>query len=289
MRIESIGIKNLRCIKEATVNLDPYTCLVGPNGAGKSTLLHALNIFFRHTEDARTDVVTLASEDFFQNDTTNPIEVTVTFTDLSKDAEKEFQDYARQGKLIVSAKASFDSKSDRAEVKQYGQRMGMASLKDFFIAYGDDAPASQLKALFEKLESEIPGLADKKSKKTKDAMYASLREFEAERPNECEAIESEDEFYGISRGTNRLQKYVQWIFIPAVKDAGKKRSERKDSALGRLLAARAVRAESQLLGDCEALTTEAKKGYQKMLDDNEAALEDVSEALRKRLAEWAHA
>jgi len=29
MRIESISIKNLRCIKDATVNLAPYTCFVG--------------------------------------------------------------------------------------------------------------------------------------------------------------------------------------------------------------------------------------------------------------------
>jgi predicted ATP-dependent endonuclease of OLD family len=50
MRIESVAIKNLRCIKEGIANLGAYTCLVGPNGAGKSTVLHALNIFFRHIE-----------------------------------------------------------------------------------------------------------------------------------------------------------------------------------------------------------------------------------------------
>jgi len=287
MRIESISIKNLRCIKEATVNLDPYTCLVGPNGAGKSTLLHALNIFFRHTEDARTDVVTLTSEDFFQNDTTAAIEITVTFTNLSKDAETDFQEYARQGKLIISAKASYDSKLNRAEVKQYGRRIGMAAFKEFFKAYGDGALAGELKSIFERLETEIPDLASKKSKKTKEAMYATLREFEAQRPTECEAIESEDQFYGISKGANRLQKYVQWIFVPAVKDATEEQSESRDSALGKLLA-RTVRAKVNFSATVNALVAEARQEYQKMLDDNEGALHDVSEALRKRLAEWAH-
>ncbi len=149
MRIENVSIKNLRCIKDASVNLDPYICMVGPNGAGKSTLLHALNIFFRHTEDSKTDVLTLTSEDFFQHDTTNPIEITVTFTDLSKEAESDFQEYVRLGKLIISSKATFDSKSSRAEVKQYGQRMGMATFKEFFKAYGDGASAGGLKVIFE--------------------------------------------------------------------------------------------------------------------------------------------
>jgi predicted ATP-dependent endonuclease of OLD family len=46
MRIESVAVKNLRCIKDGVANFDEYTCLVGPNGAGKSTFLHALNIFW---------------------------------------------------------------------------------------------------------------------------------------------------------------------------------------------------------------------------------------------------
>src|ERR1035441_3919768 len=89
MRIESVSIKNLRGIKDSGANLGAYTCLVGPNGAGKSTLLHALNIFFRHVEDASTDVTSLTPEDFYMHDTTEPIEITVTFTGLPKEAGSE--------------------------------------------------------------------------------------------------------------------------------------------------------------------------------------------------------
>jgi putative ATP-dependent endonuclease of the OLD family len=287
MRIESISIKNLRCIKDATVNLDPYTCLVGPNGAGKSTVLHALNIFFRHTDDATTDVVSLASEDFCQSDTSTPIEITVTFKDLSQDAETDFHDYARQGKLIISAKASYDIKTNRADVKQYGQRLGMPVFKEFFKAYGDGAFVSDLRLIFEKLETQLPDLAARKSKKTKDAMYDTLREFEAARPERHECIESEDQFYGISKGTNRLQKYVQWIFVPAVKDATEEQTENRDSALGKLLS-RTVRAKVNFSATVQALVLQARQQYQKMLDDNEAALHDVSASLQRRLAEWAH-
>src|SRR6266478_2100651 len=139
MRIESVSINNLRCIKDSVANLDAYTCLVGPNGAGKSTLLHALNIFFRNVEDASTDVTSLTNEDFYLHDTTNPVEITVTFTDLPNEAEEDFKGYVRQGKLIISASATFDNKPNRAEVKQFGQRLGMAVFKPFFRAFGDGA------------------------------------------------------------------------------------------------------------------------------------------------------
>src|ERR1017187_1333740 len=151
MRIESVSIKNLRCIKDSVANLGAYTCLVGPNGAGKSTLLHALNILFRHVEDASTDVTSLTPEDFYLHDTTSPIEITVTFTGLPKEAEEDFKGYVRQGKLIISVVATFDSKSNRAEVRQFGQRLGMAAFRPFFRAHGDGEPVSDLKAVFERL------------------------------------------------------------------------------------------------------------------------------------------
>ncbi len=287
MRIESVAVKNLRCIKEAVANFDAYTCLVGPNGAGKSTFLHALNIFFRHVEDAKTDVTSLTEEDFHRHDTTHPIEITVTFSELSKEADDDFKDYARQGKLIITAQALFDPKSNKAEVKQYGQRLGMSAFKPFFKAYGDSALASPLKALFEEIEKNSPEIAARNSKKTKDAMYQTLRDFEASQPNLCELIPSEDQFYGVSKAANRLERYLQWIFIPAVKDAAEEQTESKGGALGKLLA-RTVRAKVNFAATMNTLGLQAKQQYQQMLDDNRSGLDEVSQALQKRLAEWAH-
>lgn len=141
MLIESVSVKNLRCFSEEVVILDPYTCLVGPNGAGKSTVLCALNIFFRQVENSPTDVTQLTRDDFHLRNTEEPIEITVTFVDLGKEAEEDFKGYVRQGKLIVSAVARFDTSSNCAVVKQYGQRLGMEEFKPFFKAHGDGAPS----------------------------------------------------------------------------------------------------------------------------------------------------
>jgi hypothetical protein len=287
MKIESISVKNLRSIKEAIVRFDDYTCLVGPNGAGKSTVLFALNIFFREIENAPTDTSSLSSRDFYCGDVSAPMEVTVTFADIGPEATEDFKAYVRQGKLVISAVATFNQSTGRAEVLQYGQRLGMSRFQEFFKAEGDGAKVAELKTIFEVLEKEIPEIAAKKSGRTKDAMIATLRSYETERPEACELIRSMDQFYGVSKGANRLEKYVQWIFIPAVKDASDEQSEKKDGALGKLLA-RTVRAKVNFGEAVEQLLRNAREQYQTMLDSNQAALDDVSAALGKRMAEWAH-
>ncbi len=287
MRIESVSVKNLRCFKEGIVNLDPYTCMVGPNGAGKSTVLYALNIFFRQVENSLTNVTTLIRDDFHLQNTAEPVEITVTFCDLSKEAEEDFKGYVRQGKLIVSAIATFDVNGNVAVVKQYGQRLGIEEFKPFFKAYGDGVSATDLKAIFKAIEEKNPELEALKSKTTKEGMYETLRTFEGARPEACKPILSEDQFYGATKGANLLNKYVQWVFIPAVKNASDEQSESKTGALGKLLA-RTVRAKINFSAAIESLTAYSREQYQKMLDDNSAALAGVSESLRKRLAEWAH-
>jgi len=287
MQVESVQIKNFRCIKETTVNFNEYTCIVGPNGAGKSTVLFALNIFFKQTEDSPTDVSTLSSEDFFMQDTTQPIEITVTFSDLSDACENDFKDYARQGKLVISSAARFDPSSNRAVVKQFGQRLGMTAFMPFFKAYGDKALVKDLIVEFERLEKEIPELEALRTKKNKEVMYQALRDFETARPGACELILSEDQFYGISSGSNMLEKYIQWIYVPAVKDPTDEDAERKTGALGKLLA-RTVRAKVNFAASVERLAAEAREKYQQMLDENKASLDEISKALQNRLSEWAH-
>src|SRR5260370_3835320 len=103
----------------------------------------------------------------------------------------------------------------------------MAAFKPFFRAHGDGQPVGDLKAMFEGLERDIPDLAAKTSKRTKDAMYQALREFEAARAGQCEAIPSEDQFYGVSNRANRLQKYAQCIFILALQHDGDEQRKTK--------------------------------------------------------------
>ena len=284
MRIESIRIENFRSFEDATVPFNKYACLVGPNGAGKSTVLTALNVFFRETENLPTDLSHLEQEDFHCKDTEALIRITVTFCDLSDEAQDDFSDYVRQGRLVVTAAATFDEASGTAQVKQYGQRLGMTALRPFFEALDGGKKVGELKDIYNVLRGTYPDLP---VPGTKDAMVAALRDFEEARPEECELIPSEDQFYGFSKGANRLARHVQWVYVPAVKDATSEQVEARNSALGKLLA-RTVRSKTNFDETIKTLRSQMQQQYQELLDGNQHALDDISSALQLRIAEWAH-
>jgi energy-coupling factor transporter ATP-binding protein EcfA2 len=283
MKIVSVRIENFRSIEDATIPLNDYACLVGPNGAGKSTILTALNVFFRESENLPTDLSHLAEEDFHCKKTGEPIRITLTFGNLSDEAQENFSDYVRQGQLVVSAAATFDAQSGKALVKQYGQRLGIIAFAPFFEAAGDKKVA-ELKAIYTELRNIYTDLP---APGTKDAMVQALREYEAARPAECALIPSEDQFYGFSKGANRLAKHVQWVYVPAVKDASSEQVEARNSALGKLLA-RTVRSKTNFDETVKALRAGMQQSYQSLLDENQHVLDDISTALQTRLSEWAH-
>ena len=284
MRIDSVRIENFRSFEDATVPFNNYACLVGPNGVGKSTVLTALNVFFREFENTPTDLSQLEQEDFHFRNTAVPIRITVTFADLSEEAQDDFSDYVRQRKLVVTADATFNGANGKAQVKQYGQRLGMTALRPFFEASDGGKRVPELRALYNGLRETYTDLP---APGTKEAMATALREFEAARPDECVLIPSEDQFYGFSKGVNRLARHVQWVYVPAVKDATTEQVEARNSALGKLLA-RTVRSKTNFDETIQTLRTQMQQQYQGLLDDSQHVLNDISASLQLRIAEWAH-
>ena len=217
-------------------------------------------------------------------DTADPIEITITFTDLTPAAQQDFADYYRQGALIVTAKGQFDASTGYAAVKQFGNRLAMAEFAPFFKSAGDGAKVADLKVIFAQIRASFPGV---ETGATKDAMINALRAYETARPEQCALIPSEDQFYGISQGQGLLRKYIQWVYVPAVKDAAGEQSEGRNTALGKLLA-RTVRAQVNFNDKLKGLRDEAENSYREMLDVEQTALDKISTALQDRLTEWSH-
>jgi hypothetical protein len=241
-------------------------------------------VFFRDTTESPTNLVDLQEQDFHSKQTSKPVRITVTFEDLSEEAQKDFRDYYRQGKLIISAEATWDPIAGIGTVKQFGQRMGMAAFKGFFKALGDKKPVSELKDAYESIRKEFPELP---KPGPKDAMAEALHEYETNHPQLSESIESEDQFYGISRGTNRLERYIQWVCVPAVKDASTEQVEAKKTALG-LLLERTVRCKISFKEPLGNLRKELEAKYAEIIQENQGALSELSKTLTTRLREWSH-
>ena len=284
MKIESVRIENFRSFKDETIFFDNYSCFVGRNGAGKSTVLYALNVFFRQYKDSKTDLSKLEEDDFHHKNTEDPIKITITFNELSDEAKDQLSDYVRQNKLIVSSVAVFDKNLGRAEVKQYGNRLGFNAFRKYFEADKDGAKAGELKQIFADLRSSYPNIG---AASTKGDMVAALHEYEANNPDECDLIPSEDQFYGATKGANKLAPHVQWIFVPATKDFSEEAEESKNSALGQLLT-RTVRSKIDFSQKVTALRSKLQSDYQAMLDAEQDALDDLSASLEIKLRSWSH-
>lgn len=284
MKISSIRIENFRSFKDQTIPVDDYSCCVGPNGAGKSTVLCALYIFFQNSTSSTPNAKELEEEDFHNKQTHLPIRITVTFKDFTDEARGALKDYIRQDQLIVTAEATWNADTESAPVKQHGQRLAMRAFADkYFAPKSKGAKVGKLKPIYAELRNDFTDLPPAT---TGAAMQEALQTYEAEHPDECEPIKSNDEFYGANSG--KLNAFIQWVYVPAVKDVQEEGEESKKSALGQLLA-RTVRATTNFGEKIAKLKQETLEKFETLLEDNQAALRGVSENLKTRLAEWSHA
>ena len=283
MKIKSIRIQNFRSFEDETVSLNRYSCFVGPNGAGKSSVLAALNVFFREQSGTPTDIIKLSDEDYFRKNTAEPVRITVTFDDMNPTAQAELSDYVRQNELVVTAEAVFDANAGVGTVRHFGQRSGLEEFRRFFEGDKAGLKAGELASIYEALRQQFSDLPNPRSK---DDKAEALRAYEAGHSGQCVLIPSEDNFYGVN-STGKLASFVQWVYVPAVKDAGEEGQEGKNTALGKLIA-RAVRTRTNFEAELETLKTQTLTSYRELLERNQASLTEISQSLQRRLESWAH-
>ncbi len=74
--IKKLTIKNFRSIKNLEIELSAFNVFIGPNNAGKSNILAALNLILG---ESYPTVRSFDKDDFYNYDTTNPIEIKAIF------------------------------------------------------------------------------------------------------------------------------------------------------------------------------------------------------------------
>ncbi|PHS23568.1 MAG: ATP-dependent endonuclease [Robiginitomaculum sp.] len=238
---------------------------------------HGIKCFFWKPRKFNNRYKKLSEEDFFKKDTKKPIEIKVTFTDLSPDAIEDLGHYVRDGKLIVTARAEFNG--DTAEVKQYGTRLGIKAFAPFF----DASKVAEQKSIYKDLQNKFSDLPNwtTSSAKAEEAIH----EYENTHKELLTEIKSFSQFYGAAKGAGKLEKYIQWVYVPAVKDASTEELEGKNSAVSRLLA-RAVRSKVTFDEKIATLRSKTLEEYKTLIASENGALEELSSSLEARLQSW---
>ncbi len=286
MKIRSVRIRNFRSFDDETIHFDAHTCLLGPNGAGKSSVLAALNVFFQEHSSA-TDVTSLSAEDFHNGITKEPVEITVTFCDLPEQAKQDLSHYVRHNELIATAEAKFDAVTERAPVERYGERLIFEKFAPFFEDEKIKVKVDPLRERFKEITEGVEGFPDLGAKPTKPAMMAALQDYEEANPALCSPTRSTDLFYGATKGKDKIDPFIQWVYLPAVKDASEEAEEAGNTALGKLLQ-RTVRKKMNFDDALEALRQKTRAEYDEILETKQDALKDISDRLAKRLATYSH-
>ncbi len=99
MRLTQLSVHNYRALRDVTIPLSRFGCLIGENNSGKSSFLQALSLFFSGSK--------LASSHFF--DESKPIRIAVTFdgigdSDLARLADEHRTRVAgivKNGRLVL--------------------------------------------------------------------------------------------------------------------------------------------------------------------------------------------
>ena len=255
MIIKSVTVKNFRCLREATLHMGRLTVLVGENGAGKSTFLKALDLFY-------TPNANYTEEDFFNRDTSQNIEITVTFGELTSQEREMFARYVDGDTLTVTKVMTWPR--DRKSQKYYGE----TKRNPDFQSVQEATRIRERRKLYNELRSreEYSDLPELPSDASRDQIERALETWEKQHPEKLETMREENQFFGFKEvGHARLERFTRYILIPAVRDASQDAVEGRGSIISLLMDLVVRKALSQR-EDIQQLRQETQRKYKEIMD-----------------------
>jgi predicted ATP-dependent endonuclease of OLD family len=243
MRLKSLQLQNFRCFPDEAIEFDTYTALVGANNAGKSAIIAAIDIFFRSSPKS----IPLTVDDFYRRDSTRELRIVLTFVDLSSAAHDAFSHYVRTNELTFFVSAKIEGGLVSASL--HGIRLANPEFAPFF----EFTTASEKKTFYNSLTERF----DLPNWQNQTQAAEALRAFEEANSSLNKPLPSDDKAFGTEGPVPRLREFIDFVYIPAVKDAGEEAVEARNTAFSRLID-RAVRARLKIEERISAIRQSAK-------------------------------
>ena len=279
MKMRKIEIKNYRSLHNLTVYAEDILALVGRNNSGKSNLIKALELFFEGSTRMVND------ECFYNHKPEEPIEIFVTFEQLSDWEREEFKAWMDEDKLVVGREivcSGADSYTInnlaitkvpepewlREDIISGDKITEWWSKKDELKINGLDFGVE--------LGTSKPGVG-----KWKEAVKKFLDEHRDEIPSKKERRENPKGYPGVLKGA-----LPEFIHIPAVRDISEEAKVAKTNPFGQLINSVLVKVS----GEQKDAISKQLKEIEKRLNRSEegeriAEIKDIEARLNKLMSE----
>lgn len=249
MQLTQLSITNYKALREISIPLSRFGCLIGENNSGKSSFLQALSLFFSGSK--------LASGHFF--DESKPIRIAVTFdnideADLARLAEEHrtriagivqngrlvfVRTYGTDGKstLLYNTLTPIDARFSTDNIAELvrGQRAGQAFVNRVVQAF-----------------PELDGIVD--TAMNQEAVKQKIHELADSLPDDQKTTADQPLPTGIDKSIEPM--LPDHIYIPAVKDLADDIKTTESTPFGKILAI--------LLPAVEAKLPEAQKLFEEL-------------------------
>lgn len=259
MIIESLQVRNFRCIYDETLPCEDLTAVIGPNGSGKSSFLKALDIFY----DPQSKI---SEDDFYNDNTLKNIIISVTYNDLTDDEKRIFRKYIRNNKLTVDKVITWQN--GRYSQKYHGNIPKNPDFELFRKASGGN-----MRIEYNKLgDGEYPDLPNYTRKEEAEK---SLQEWEELNSDRCELKRDDGQFFGFTEvGNANLGYNTKFIYIPAVHNASEEAADGRGSALAEIMDI-VVRSVLEKNEEFVNLQKEAQERYNDTVNSKTKELKDL--------------
>lgn len=239
MKLTSLSIANYRALREVTIPLSRFGCLIGENNSGKSSFLQALSLFFSGSK--------LGPSHFF--DESKPIRIAVTLEDitiadlarLADEHRTRVAGIVKNGRLVLVRMYDTTGKSSLLynTLTPNDARFSIENIATL-VKGGRPGPAFVTKVV--QTFQELNGIVD--ATMNQDAVKQKIQELADSLPDDQKTAADQALPTGIDKSIEPM--LPDPIYIPAVKDLADDIKTSESTPFGKILAILLQAVESKL-------------------------------------------